>query len=306
MHDKNVVIMTSFCIASPHRNHLWYDYRIYLSLKREIENLGFQYRAASKNRVYLLGAPLLHFYNEVGPMKPSENNIGVIYSHPEKLDDISMFSALFACSEPVRLFLQEKFKGQVSQNLLMNIQLLPPFSSLSPSAHTKPRYQCDLSFMGTPRTRPIIEAAMPIIKKHNLSFHLFGPNWDSYEGNSLAKDYVVARNIPYEDIPLLARGSKICLIDHHQSMSKMGAVSHKYVDFIHAGAFIISDENKDAKNFYKGITYKDSSDLEEKILHYLTNQEQRQAHTLKQLLITMSQTTRASAIQLATKMNPAY
>ena len=291
--------MTSFCIASPHKNELWYDHRLYVNLKNELENIGFQYRAASQNRIYFLGAPLLHFYPEVGPLEHSANNIAVIYSHPQKLASLEPFSAIYACSHHVKAYLQQKFTGSVDANILDNIKLLPPFSSLTPTHKTMPRYHCDLSFIGTPRIRPIVETVIPIVEKHNLTFHLFGPNWEDYTGHPNAKRYVIGRSVPYEHIPMLARGSKICLIDHHKKMSEIGAVSHKYVDFVRAGGFVISDNNKDAETAYKGIIFNSERDLEEKILHFLNNADSRLKHTLDQLQITQEQSTHISALNLS-------
>ncbi len=298
--------MASFCIASPHKNELWYDHRLYINLKNELEAIGFQYRAASQNRIYLIGAPVLRFYPEVGAIVSSANNIAVIYSHPEKIEDLTPFNVIYACSQYVKDYLITKFSGKAQKDVLENIQLLPPFSSLYPSKDTKPKYVCDLSFIGTPRIRPILEAVLPIVEKHQLNFHLFGPNWDQYEGNPNAKKHLIARHVPYEEIPMLARGSKICLIDHHVSMSELGAVSHKYIDFVRSGAFVISDNNKDAANTYDGITFKDSDDLESKVLHYLAHREDRLNQTIKQLRMTQSQSTHIAALSLSKSLNLSF
>ncbi len=291
--------MISFCIASPHKNELWYDYRLYVNLKQSLINLGFKYEAASRNRIYFLGAPQRQFYPEVGRFDPNANNIAVLYSHAEKLEALAQFSSIFVCSDFVKDYLQNKFAVNTAPELLGNMKVLAPFSSLSPTQKTKPRYNCDISFIGTPRIRPIVEAILPIVQKHGLKFHLFGPNWDEYPGNSSAKDYFVAKSLPYEEIPMLARGSKICLIDHHQSMSEMGAVSHKYVDFIRAGAFVVSDNNKDAVSSYQGLSFDTPESLESLVLSYLERDDLRQQQILKQLSLTATHTTNAAAVTLA-------
>ncbi|MFC4701757.1 hypothetical protein ACFO4O_16515 [Glaciecola siphonariae] len=291
--------MTDFCIASPHKNELWYDYRLFVNLKRALLALGFTSKAAAHNRIYFLGAPQLQFYPEVGKFDTQANNIALIYSHAEKLQSLDAFSKIFVCSEPVKRYLQNKFKGSISDDNLEKIEVLAPFSSLSPSAKTKPRYACDISFIGTPRVRPIVEAIVPIVEKHQLKFHLFGPNWDSYPGDPRANNYFVARSLPYEEIPMLARGSKICLIDHHQTMSEMGAVSHKYVDFVRAGAFVISDNNKDAREAYAGVCFETPESLEKLILQYLQAPQLRRAQVLHQLSLTSTHTTEYAAVRLA-------
>ncbi|MBC3764921.1 glycosyltransferase family protein [Neptunicella marina] len=290
--------MKDFCIASPHKNVLWYDYRLYINLKEALTALGYQYRAASKNRIYFLGGPQRHFYPEVGKFDPSANNIALIYCHAEKLDNIKRFDKVFVCSEGVKLFLEQK-RTQAEFKTSKQIDIIRPFSSLSPSNRTRPRYQCDVSFIGTPRVRPIVEAVLPIVEQNNLKFNIYGPNWDHYEGNPLAKSYWVARTVPYEEIPMLAKGSKICLIDHHNMMNKMGTVSHKYVDFVMAGAFVISDWNKDALGHYSGVCFENEDSLANIVQKYLGSDMQRIEQQRKQQEITQLQTTKGVAETLA-------
>jgi hypothetical protein len=298
--------MTSFCIASPHKNVLWYDYQLYVNLKEELETLGFQYRSASKNRIYFLGAPQLQFYPEVGKFDPLVNNIAVVYSHAEKLQALNQFNKVFVCSEGVkrlfnkkRLLSCELFKKEKPFTSSQAIEILRPFSSLKPSNHFMPKYDCDISFIGTPRIRPILEEALPIAHAMGLKMQIYGPNWDKYQGNALAMHYWVANRVPYTDIPKLARGSKICLIDHHESMRKIGVVSHKYVDFVMAGAFVISDNNRDAVTHYNGVCFNKKLRLDTLILKYLEDNEQRRSQVIKQQKIIAEQTTLHAAQKIA-------
>lgn len=298
--------MTSFCIASPHKNVLWYDYQLYVNLKEELEALGFQYRSASKNRVYFLGAPQLQFYPEVGKFDISVNNIAVVYSHAEKLLALKQFNKVFVCSEGVRRLFNlksllglEYFKREKPFTSSQTIDILRPFSSLKPSNHLMPKYDCDISFIGTPRIRPILEEALPIVDAMGLKMQIYGPNWDKYQGNVLAKKYWVANRVPYADIPKLAKGSKICLIDHHESMNEIGVVSHKYVDFVMAGGLVISDNNRDAKTHYKGLCFNKNLKLSTLIQQYLQDAVKRDAQIAVQQSIIESQTTHHAALAIS-------
>jgi hypothetical protein len=298
--------MTSFCIASPHKNVLWYDYQLYVNLKQELQALGFQYRSASRNRIYFLGAPQLQFYPEVGKFDSSVNNIAVLYSHAEKLQALNQFNQVFVCSEGVKRLLNKKrllgfelFKKDKPFTARTAIEILRPFSSLKPSNHLMPKYDCDISFIGTPRIRPILEEALPIAHAMGLKIKIYGPNWDQYQGNALAMRYWVANSVPYTDIPKLAKGSKICLIDHHESMNQIGAVSHKYVDFVMAGAFVISDNNRDAVRHYKGLCFNKNLPLDTLISKYLEDSAQRRSHVTRQQKIIAEQTTLHAAQKIA-------
>ncbi|WP_146027219.1 glycosyltransferase [Bowmanella denitrificans] len=281
--------MTSFCIASPHKNSLWYDYRVYVNLREALEKLGFRYQSAAENRIYFLGAPMRQFYNEVGKFESGANNMALVYSHAEKLQSLRPFKRVFVSSQGVASFFKRRswlrldpLRRYPAFTSDAPIEIVPPFSSLQPSKSSLPRYECDLSFIGTPRIRPVLEDVLPIVGRHGLTLNLYGPNWDKYPGNSAAKQYWRAPQVPYEDIPLLAAGSKICLIDHHQTMNKMGLVSHKYVDLLMAGAFVISDYNLDALKHYGGVTYRHSNELESLILQYLDDDAERKARQMLQ------------------------
>ena len=285
---------------------MWYDYQLYVNLKEELEALGFQYRSASKNRVYFLGAPQLQFYPEVGKFDSSVNNIAVVYSHAEKLQALNLFNKVFVCSEGVeglfnkkRLFSFELFKKDKPFTPKHTLEILRPFSSLKPSNHLMPRYDCDISFIGTPRIRPILEEALPIVDAMGLKMQIYGPNWDKYQGNVLAKKYWVANRVPYADIPKLAKGSKICLIDHHESMNEIGVVSHKYVDFVMAGGLVISDNNRDARTYYKGLCFSKNLKLSTLIQQYLADIVKRDTQIAVQQSIIGSQTTHHAALAIS-------
>ena len=290
--------MAKFCIASPHKDETWYDYRLYLNLKSMLESMGHVHQAGAKNRVYFLGGPLKQHYPKVGQFDPTANNIALIYCHFQKLNALNQFSRVFVPSEGVLDHYLAKAKNSNESPAFTTkypIEILRPFSSLRPSLKHKPKYTCDIAFMGTPRVRPIVEAIIDIVEKYHLNLKIIGPNWSLYPGNPAAKKYWVAKSVPYEEIPLLAKEAKINLNDHHHNMNTTGAVSHKYVDLISAGGFVLCDNNSDAKNFYRGETFTDQASLETLVLHYLKNEDAREEKRAQQFEIVKQQTTRNAA-----------
>jgi hypothetical protein len=275
-------------------------------LKKALLELGYHYRAGAKNRIYFLGAPQRLFYPEVGKFDASANNIALVYCHPEKLKAVNQFSHVFVCSEGFKHFLSMKkwknfelFKKEKPFTSQQSIKVIPPFSSLQSTNKTMPRYQCDISFMGVPRIRPALDALLPLVEKMGIKLNLYGPGWHNYPGAGDPEKYWVAKQIPYEEIPMLARGSKICLIDHHDTMNKIGSVSHKYIDFVMSGGFVVSDYNSDAVKYYKGICFSDKRPLRNIISEYLFDDKKREAHVAMQQSIIFEQTTKNAAEELA-------
>ena len=296
--------MTKYCIASPHKNELWYDHRLYVNLIEALKTLGHQHEAGAVNRIYFLGGPQRQFYPKVGTFDTNANNIALIYCHMESLQRLDLFDKVFVPSQFVKDYFEHKALELTSgSNYLFktknNIDIIRPFSSLKPVSEHRPKYNCDVMFMGTPRVRPIVEAILNIVEKHQLKMHIIGPNWAEYSGNPAAKRYVTERSVRYYQIPQVVRGAKICLHDHHDSMNQFQTCSHKYIDMVSAGGFVISDKNEDVRNVYKGIVFEDEQQLESMVLRYLSEDVERQAIVEKQRSIMSEQTTLMAAKQLA-------
>ncbi|MFC3121932.1 glycosyltransferase family protein [Agaribacter flavus] len=291
-----------YCIASPHKDESWYDYRLYENLKHSLRKLGFVHQAAAKNRIYFLGAPLKKHYPKVGQFDPQANNIALIYCHLQKIHSLREFDHIFVTSEYARRYLtRRRFKGWLrgkfssTFDTQRKIRVMRPFSSLSPLLEIPEEYRCDISFMGVPRKRPIVEDILPIVEKHGLKFQIIGPSWQNYPGDKRAKAYCIGASVPYKNLPFVAQGATINLVDHHESMKKQGMVSHKYIDLINAGGFVISDNNKDAKNSYNGIVYRSANELEALVLKYLYDHEKRDKKRTEQWNLTKGLTTDAAA-----------
>ncbi|WP_395341558.1 hypothetical protein PN836_019535 [Ningiella sp. W23] len=298
--------MAKYCIASPHKDDTWYDYRLYLSLKQELSGLGHIHQAGAKNRIYFLGAPLKFHYPKVGEFDPSANNIALIYCHFQKIENISQFDHVFVPSESVKKKFERKafldtltLKKEKAFKTKRPIGIVRPFSSLEPNDDKLYKLECDIAFMGVPRLRPIVESAVKIVQKHDLSFKIIGADWLAYPGNPDAINYCATDRIPYRHMPAFANSAKIHLVDHHASMKEYGAVSHKYIDLIKGGAFVISDDNPDAREYYRGEVFGNDDELEALILRYLSDHQARSAKVLEQQAICKNQTSADAAYQLA-------
>jgi len=278
--------LIEYCIGSKHSSKFWYEYRIYINLIEELEKLGFKYQSNSKNRIYFLGWPLSASYKEIGPIDKSANNIALSFSHADRYSNIELFNKFYVFSQGMQKFFHQKTG--------VNYEILRPFSSLTTNETEDERYRCDIAFVGNIRTRQIVEDVLPVVEKLNLDFKIFGYDWTHYRGNPRAIKFWQGDVIPYKDIPLMSHNAKIVLVDHHESMNIMGCVSHKYVDLLASGAFVISDSNNDAST-YNGIIYKNKEQLYELITRYLNDEKARLHQKSKQNTIVKSQTTESAA-----------
>ncbi|WP_371375748.1 hypothetical protein [Thalassotalea aquiviva] len=295
-----------FCIASPHRNENWYDWRVYNNLKQELQRLGYVYEKNAKNRIYFFGGALLNAYPDVNTFNHNSNNIALVYSHSYAVNSFEGFNHIFVASPTMKKFLwYRKIRRMLKLNFnyiprYTGIDILPPFSSLTPNVEYRKEYDCDISFVGNIRVRPIVEDILEIVEKHQLDFKIFGHDWQNYQGNKAALKYWQGDVIPYQDIPSLAANSKVCLIDHHQDMKREATVSHKYIDLLMSGGCLICDNNPGAYQ-YKGLVYKDKISLERLVLDLIAKRTLRESIRDRQYEKVKELTTANAAKVLALK-----
>ena len=231
--------MMNFCIASPHTTRYWYDYQVYCDLRKHLESLGFVYKTGSVNRIYFLGWPLNKEYADVGPFDPNCNNIALLWAHPRLVNkkQLEKFQHIFVSSVGYNEVLKSDYP------------ILAPSSVLRPKEQHIAGYSCDISFVGNTRVRPIVEKVLPMVRALGLSFKIWGYDWTQYQGNKGAISYWAGDVIPHYDIPILAHNSKVCLVDHHADMDEAGIISHKYIDFLMSGAFVLTMPNKEVLRY---------------------------------------------------------
>ena len=108
--------MSKYCIASPHKDESWYDYRLYVNLIEALERQGHQFQAGAENRIYFLGGPLRKHYPKVGQFDPNANNIALIYCHFQKIFQLTHFDHVFVPSDKVKAhFLKRKWKDRMHE-----------------------------------------------------------------------------------------------------------------------------------------------------------------------------------------------
>jgi len=297
--------MASFCIGSPHKNKSWYDYRVYRNLIDELEALGHTLAVGSKNRIYFLGGPLRDKYPDIGSFDTAANNIALLYCHADKIHSWQGFNHIFVSSLGMKYFLLLRklkrldFFGKKYLPVWRKVKVLPPFSSLNHTPEVNDLYACDISFIGSERIRPIVEDILDIVKKYNLNFKIFGYGWDAYQGNKIAKKYWQGTGIPYDDFPILANSSKICLVDHPEDLNREATVSHKYIDLLASKACVISDYNLGVKYGYKGLTYKTKEELKKIVLSLLKDSALRESIKSRQFSLVAKQTTSQAVKEIA-------
>ena len=77
--------------------------------------------------------------------------------------------------------------------------------------------------------------------KHRMPLKIWGKNWDKVMSAEECKKYVVADNIPNNEIPELFKCSKMTVNDHFDDMAKNGFINTRILEALCCGLPVISD-----------------------------------------------------------------
>jgi len=276
--------MKTFTIASPYGSIYCYDYVVFLSLKQSLEKLGYKFDRNSNNRIYLMGYPMGRQYKDCGPFDTKKFNISLIgsyYDYIKHRGEVDCFDFTYCSSPQGYQYLLDKFnfKADGLWNLYSPFgnDILPQFQ---PNNNIEIK-ECDVAFCGNARVRPAVEELMVVLEKHpELKFYYYGFNIKNYRGTQKVKSHWIGDILSYYKYPEFAQKTKVVLLDMHDSMSDIGMPSFKYIDFLMNKAFVLVYKNKYAKDQLKGATFQHNDvlpgDLENKLMFYLNNPEERQ------------------------------
>ncbi len=264
--------MKSFAIASPYGGPYCYDFIIYLTLRKKLEEMGLLYDPESLNRIYMLGFPLRAKYNSCGGYRGDAFNIGLVGSYFPQIDkeQLSKFNLIYCSSEFGYDEILKKH-GRRPDGLW---SIYSPFSEDVPefelTKNTIELPELDIGFVGNARSRPAIELLLPLLSKNNWRFQWHGYGIKVYHGNKQLIPYWSGGVLPYHQYPEFAKKTKIVLVDMHEEMAAVGCPSFKYIDHLMSGAFVMVHNNKYAEKI-GGVSFNSSSDLELKIKKYLAD-----------------------------------
>jgi spore maturation protein CgeB len=263
-----------FCIADPSTSIFWYDFYVAKQLKEAFEKNGFKYTPYTKNlRIYLLGFPVRKEYKNIGELDKTAYNIAWVYGHPAliKNSDLSIFKRIFVSSCNISNYIAALGYKNIHTPMPTNKTLI------------KTTTKRDIAFLGSARYNQL--HGRKVIADFLLESPLKKLEIRGYDLNifiSSNSNVSIGPHVPYEEISEFFASSKIVLHDHHPDMRDMGMVSHKLMDIIGSGAFVVSDNNKEIKEYMPDITtYQNPKELYNKIDYYLNNNKVREETIMK-------------------------
>ena len=145
------------------------------------------------------------------------------------------------------------------------------------STEDRVRYGRAIAFVGSyyPNRREHFESLA------DLDIGIWGPHWDRLGPRSPLKGKADPRRINFDEWSRIYSASDIVLVVHYNDgRTPCHQASPKLFEAMACGAFVLCDDQKDARAIFKDgehlVFFKNKEDLRAKIVHYLARPDERQ------------------------------
>ncbi len=219
---------------------LWSEYAFSNSLKKYLERLGVCVFIESYDEWYGNDTAdvvvVLRGHKEYFPVRKNKDCVHIMWnlSHPSTITDEEYNSYDMVCIG------SEIYAEKIKRRLKVPVRILPVCADTErffPDSEEKEEKEYDWVFVGN--SRYVKRKSVVWSITHNIPLKIWGANWEKVLPES-AK-YVVAENIPNDELPKLYRNAKVTVDDHYEDMALYGFVNTRIIEAVACGLPVISD-----------------------------------------------------------------
>lgn len=218
----------------------WSEYVFSNSLKKYLERLGCYVIIESYDEWYDSGEAdvviVLRGHKEYFPDRSKKDCLYIMWnlSHPATITDEEYQSYDLLCIG------SRKHAEKVAQKVTVPIKYLPMCADTElfypkESEHIGKEY--DWIFVGN--SRYVRRKSVSWSIEHGIPLKIWGANWKNFIPDS--EKYVVADNIPNDELPELYRNAKVTVDDHYEDMIESGFINTRIIEAFACGLPVISD-----------------------------------------------------------------
>lgn len=228
---------------------LWSEYAFSNSLKKYLERLGVCVFIESYDEWYEDDTAdvvvVLRGHKEYFPVRKNKDCIYIMWnlSHPSTITDEEYNSYDMVCIG------SEIYAEKIEGRLRVPIRVLPMCADTElffPDSEEKEEKEYDWVFVGNSRYVKRKSVAWSIA--HNIPLKIWGANWEKVLPESV--EYVVAENIPNDDLPKLYRNAKVTVDDHYEDMALYGFINTRIIEAAACGLPVISDYSESLNRMF--------------------------------------------------------
>ena len=260
---------------NPKGHHHWGDYFFSIALKNSFKKLGFNVIIQEHEDWYNgVKADINIVLRGVEKYEPNFDEINIMWniSHPDmvKKEEYELYDICFISSEKYAI----KINNEVNTIVKPLLQCTDPeVFNYSPKNNLKE----DILFVGV--TRGVYREIIKDVMQTDFDVSIYGMGWEEF----IDKKYIKGQFIPNEELYKYYSSCKILLNDHWEDMREWDFPSNRLFDALACGTFVISDKISSAETLFEGniVTYDDVNDLNNKIIYYLTHEDERKEKAQK-------------------------
>lgn len=219
---------------------LWSEYAFSHSLKKYLERLGVCVFIESYDEWYEDDTAdvvvVLRGHREYFPVRKSRDCIYIMWnlSHPSTITDEEYNAYDLVCIG------SEIYAEKVKVRLKAPVKVLPMCADTEiffPDPQEREDKEYEWVFVGNSRYVKRKSVAWSVA--HNIPLKIWGANWEKVLPESA--EYVVAENIPNDELPKLYRNAKVTVDDHYEDMALYGFINTRIIEAAACGLPVISD-----------------------------------------------------------------
>lgn len=229
----------------------WSEYAFSRSLKKYLERWGYFVIVESYDEWYdgeeADVVVVLRGHQEYFPDRKIKNCIYIMWnlSHPSTIMDAEYSAYDLVCiSSPTHA-------AKIKERINVPVKILPMCADTEiffpdTKYDREKEYEYDWIFVGN--SRYVKRKSVVWSIAHNIPLKIWGANWEKVLPESA--EYIVAENIPNDELPKLYRNAKVTVDDHYEDMVENGFINTRIVEALACGLPVISDYSEVLLNMF--------------------------------------------------------
>ena len=260
----------------------WSEYSFSHSLKKYLERFGYYVVIEAweewENDEEADVIMLLRGHEAYFPDRKNKDCVYIMWnlSHPDTVTEEEYNAYDLVCIGG------ERYGNELKKRLKVPVEILPICADteiFAPDTDPYGEKEYDWIFVGNSRYTKRKSVVYSL--QNNVPLKIWGRGWEKVLPESVP--YVVAENIPNDDLPDLYHNAKVTIDDHYEDMLEKGFINTRIVEALACGLPVISDYSDTLAEMFGDaiLYYRDEKEFVEQVRYIQENYREVKERALK-------------------------